>query len=394
VFDSQPPVPKTLWTRGFVAILCTQMAFNYCFSTFLLLPKFLSTQLGATASDIGHVNAVSGIVAVASVPFVGGFLDRVGRRPLMAAGAILVLMYALGWTAVDHIGPLVYGLQVLSGLAFMLAFSGASTLVADHAPPERLSQAIGVFGAANITMNALAPAVAEPIAESYGWRAAFALGAAFALLSLALSRTVREPVRPSTAHIARVNDFFATLSVARRLMPYVIAMASCGAAFGAVFTFYQPCVIAQGATHVSTFFVGFTLAAVATRVGLGSLADRFGRRRVALRAFMLYALVVLSMTQLAPSRLLGFGLAFGFAHGFFYPALNALALELTQPTERGRAMTLINGSFHLGNTASVLVFGWVAHSYGYTPVFVLAALVACVGLMTLYRAAPRAAITA
>jgi predicted MFS family arabinose efflux permease len=310
----------------------------------------------------------------------------------MAAGAVLMLIYSLAWLAVDRLGPLAFGLQVLSGLAFMFAFSGASTLSTDLAPEERLSQAIGIFGAANITMNAVAPAIAEPLAEHFGWPLTFALAAASSVLSLLLIRWVAEPVRERQPQAGAPSDLVAAISVGRRLWPYITAMASCGAAFGAVFAFYQPWVLAQGATQVSLFFVGFTLAAVSTRVGLGSIADRFGRRRVALRAFALYACVVLAMTQLTPARLLGFGLAFGFAHGFFYPALNALALECTGAAERGRAMTLINGSFHLGTTLSALGFGWVAHHYGYVPVFVLGALVAFAGLGVLYTTAHGSAV--
>lgn len=369
---------------AFLKVIFAQMSFNYGLSTYLLLPKYLSTELHAQASDLGLMSAVQGVVAVLAVPFVGGFLDRVGRRPLMAAGAGLLLVYSLAWLGIRELGPLMFGLQVLSGLGFMLTFSGASTLSTDLAPPERLSQAIGIFGAANITMNAVAPAIAEPLAQHFGWRAAFALAGASSVLSLVLMRMVSEPARERLPRAGAISDLVATFSVARRMWQYVTAMASCGAAFGAVFTFYQPWVLEQGAKNVSLFFVGFTLAAVSTRVGLGSIADRFGRRRVALRAFGLYALVVLAMTQLTPARLLGFGLAFGFAHGFFYPALNALALESTGAAERGRAMTLINGAFHLGTTLSALALGWVAHSFGYVPVFVFAALIAFFGLAVLY----------
>ncbi|MEY4576493.1 MAG: hypothetical protein RL701_1196, partial [Pseudomonadota bacterium] len=112
---------------------------------------------------------------------------------------------------------------------------------------------------------------------------------------------------------------------------------------------------------------------------------RYGRRRVALRAYSAYALVVLAMTQLTPDRLFVLGLALGCAHGLFYPALNALALEPTHAGERGRAMTLISGAFNLGNTLSVLVFGWVAHAYGYFSVFAAAALVTVAGSAALYR---------
>ena len=46
------------------------------------------------------------------------------------------------------------------------------------------------------------------------------------------------------------------------------------------------------------------------RVGLGGLADRFGRRRVALIAFVAYALVVGLMAHLRPGLLFVFGLGF------------------------------------------------------------------------------------
>jgi len=389
--SARTPQPR-MFGPAFLKVVLAQMSFNYGLSTYLLLPKYLSTEMDAHASDLGLMSAIQGIVAVLAVPFVGGFVDRVGRRPLMAAGALLMLVYSLAWLAVDRIGPLAFGLQVLSGLAFMFCFSGASTLSTDLAPEERLSQAIGIFGAANITMNAVAPAIAEPLAQHFGWQLAFALAAASSVLSLLLIRWVSEPVRERQPQGNATSDLAATVAVARRIWPYVTAMATCGAAFGAVFTFYQPWVLAQGAKQVSMFFVGFTLAAVSTRVGLGSIADRFGRRRVALRAFALYATVVLAMTQLTPGRLLGFGLAFGFAHGFFYPALNALALEGTTAAERGRAMTLVNGSFHLGTTVSALALGWVAHAYGYVPVFVLGALIAFAGLAVLYTTAQGSAV--
>ena len=90
----------------------------------------------------------------------------------MQVGAMLGTACALLWLLVDEIGPAAYALQVMSGLAFMLTFSASSTLVADEAPTAKLGQAIGIFGAANITMNALSPGIAEPLAARFGWSAA------------------------------------------------------------------------------------------------------------------------------------------------------------------------------------------------------------------------------
>jgi MFS family permease len=381
-------------TRDFVAVVVTQMVFNYALSTFLLLPKFLATELHGTASQIGHVGAVPGFTAALIVPFVGSALDHFGRRPLMRAGAALGAVCAMLWLFVDSIGPAVYLLQVLSGIAFMLSFSGSSTLVADAAPPERLGQAIGIFGAANISMNALSPALAEPLAAHFGWHSAFVVALLVFLVALTMSISVRESDRShfeTTAAPSGAQALGETRQVAAKLFPYMVAMVTCGAAYGAVFTFYQPLVLSQGAEHVSTFFIGFTISAVMTRLGLGGFADRVGRRRVAVWSLTAYVFMVLTMTQLTPALLFPLGFGFGISHGLFYPALSAYALEFTELRERGRAMTLMNGSFHLGTTSSVMCCGWVAEVYGYPQAFVLAALIAALGVCALRWDQPLAA---
>ncbi len=381
----------SLWTRPFLMVVVTQMTFGYSVSTFLLMPKYLSTVLGASASQIGRVGALPSFAAVVAAPFVGGWLDSVGRKPLIALGCTLGASCAATWLCVDHLGPLVYLLQLVNGLAFMITFNASGTLVTDQAPPERLGQAIGLFGAANMSMSAIAPAVAESLAARASWRAAFALAAVAALCALLMSRRILEAPRtrdPDAPRIPR-SSLAPSWQVARRLLPHSFAMISCGAAFGAVFTYYQPFVLAHGAKQVSGFFIGFTVAAMTTRLGLGSLPDRLGRRRVALGSFIFYACIVLAMTQITPARLLALGFLFGCAHGFFYPALNALCVEQTLPAQRGRVMTLVNGSFQLGNMSSVLAFGWVAERYGYPTVFVLASAVTWLGVGALCVEATR-----
>lgn len=390
----EPEPERPLFTRDFATVVLAQMVFGYAISTFLLLPKFLATELHGDAAQIGHVSAIPGLTAALIVPFVGSALDRFGRRPLMRAGALIGSACAIGWLFVEEIGVAAYALQVVSGVSFMFAFSGSSTLVADSAPPAKLGQAIGVFGAANISMNALSPAIAEPLATRFGWHAAFQLAAVAFIASFAASFAVREPPRPRLGAAASGTELATlpqTAQIARRLLPYLFAMFTCGAAFGAVFTFYQPFVIAQGAEHVSIFFAGFTTAAVMTRLGLGGVADRFGRRRIAFWALSAYTLMVLAMTQLTPELLVPLGFGFGLAHGFFFPALNAYALEFTARSERGRVMTLVNGTFHLGNTGSVLCCGWVAAEYGYPLAFVFAAAVAGLGVCALHWDQPLAA---
>src|SRR5262245_30503230 len=172
------------------------MAFGYASSMVVLLPKYLSTQLHATASDIGHVVAVTGLSAVLAIPFVGAAIDRFGRKPLVILGCVLTAIYAFGWLGVRELGWIMYALQALGGIAFMVAFNAAGTLVTDKAPPERLGQAIGIFGASNMVMSAVAPGVGELLAAAVGWHATFALSGVVALFALALAQRLEE-TRPA-----------------------------------------------------------------------------------------------------------------------------------------------------------------------------------------------------
>ena len=53
-----------------------QMAFGLCWSTFLLLPKYLTTELDATASQIGFVSAIPTFAGTLAVPIVGRRMRR------------------------------------------------------------------------------------------------------------------------------------------------------------------------------------------------------------------------------------------------------------------------------------------------------------------------------
>src|SRR5262249_16398605 len=109
----------TVWTKSFLTVVTAQMAFGYSGSTFLLLPKYLATKLGASASQIGHFPAISFFASVIAIPFVGGFIDRVGRKPLISIGCVLTAIYAGSWLFVDRLGLFVDAIQVIGGLAFM-----------------------------------------------------------------------------------------------------------------------------------------------------------------------------------------------------------------------------------------------------------------------------------
>lgn len=369
--------------RELGVVVSAQLAYGFCWSTFLLLPKFLTTELGASPSQIGLVSAIPSFAGALAVPFVGRMIDRVGRRPLILLGSAVAALQALAFIAVDQIGPLLYVLQLTYGLSFVIAFNAAATHAADLAPPARLTQVLGIFGASNVAMNAIAPAIGEPLASAWGWKPVFALASATGVCAFLLALRIRDVEEPPNSVEATPEKRRAKIAL------YVLSMSGVGAAFAVAFAFYQPFALSLGMHEVRGFFIGFASSVVVARVLLGSLPDRWGRRRSAVSALVLYALVEVAMSKLAPGTLELYGALLGLAHGFFYPAVNALAVEGCDRRERGTVMAYINGGFQVGYTLGVLAFGWLAEHVGFPPIFVLGGMVVAAAAVALARSAPR-----
>ncbi len=368
--QSQPP----LFTGRFVLLLVYQVIFGSGWSVFLLLPKFMTTELHATSSQIGATVAISGIGAVVGVPIVGPALARIGRKPMLQLGVAVTAVSSLAFIAVHEVSILLYALQFVQGLGFVFAFNAAGTLSADYAPPSRLSQGIGIFGASNIVTNALAPSIAEIISVSHGWTPVWIMSGSLLLLSLGLSAFLDEGQRERTATPPSLKDYEVLLDPVQARM--IIVSICVGATFCAMVTFHQPYALSLGIHELRSYFIGFTCAAVFVRVVFGSVGDRFGRQRVSIASLLLYACAATSLTALRPGSLWIFGVLQGTAHGVFYPVGNALVVQHATPAQRGLVLTAFNGGFHAGVSLGVFSFGQLAEAAGYPAVFAMAGVLA------------------
>ena len=106
------------------------------------------------------------------------------------------------------------------------------------APPEQLAKAIGYYGAANLAMNAVAPAVAEAVAERFGFTPVFALAAGSgAVAGFVLTRTLP---RGDPDHRAPGVGLYALVARPSSLYRMIAIGTLWGVAFSAMFVFHQP----------------------------------------------------------------------------------------------------------------------------------------------------------
>jgi MFS family permease len=369
-----------LLTPSFALLLLTTAIVGLSFSTYFLLPKFLAVELAADAATIGAVSAAALLSSVVFMPIVGVQVDRHGRRPFACAGALLLAASCAGMLFVDRVGALLWIVRVAQGAAFPLFYVSLSTIATDIAPRARVGQAIGLFGGIMIATNALGPALAEWGAARFSWNAVFAATVVAALVAAALAWILPDLHRPR----ARADATTMHTLVRRPGMLRVLVIAAlAGWSFSSMFTFHQPWALASGFEHVSLYLAGFAGAAMIMRVGLGGLADRLGRLQVARMSLLLYVVAPLSLIWLPTLGLLATGALLGISHGLFFPALNAVAVDLASDHERGKAMAAYNGAFNVGFASGSYLMGYLAIAAGYPAIFILATVVCAIAFALL-----------
>ena len=383
VSESEDPEPYSrgapaarLWTPAFVDLLISEALFGFSYALFVLLPKLLAVSYGATASQIGAVMAAFGVASLVTIPLIAPIVKRLDCRRTMVLGTFLLGAAAFGFTFIHGAGALAAVLRGAQGIAWSLTFAAGMSLVADVAPPVRLGQGIGLYGAVALATSALGPAVAEPLATRFGARPLFVLSAVVALAGAwfcrrlptgaapesaapvagpksgaARSRAVvigvsrgREPGRGGGVHLRGALRAQPRHRRRARILHRVHAHRAGGAHRG----------------HAPRRSAGPAQHGVRGRGRLRGGDDRDGDG--------------------GPEHLVPLGAAFGVVHGIVFPALMALVLGEAAREERPRLLAFANGAINLGITGLGAI-GAIADHVGYAAVF------AATGVLTTATAA-------
>jgi MFS family permease len=376
--DALPLAPAAA-RRVLARLLGTQFAFGLGVSAFLLLPKHLAEQ-GASGFMLGAITSAMSVSVVLATPLSAYLADRVHPARLARWGALVLGLSSLAFHLTPEPGMRMLALRAFQGLAFSLTLTGTAAFAANIAAPERLARTLGLFGAAMLATQAVAPMLLEPLTQRLGWSALYTAAACASCVAVAL--TLSFPVsRSPQKRAATLPEGSERSPVSRHLRPCLEASAVMGFAFGAVVAFAPALALERGASSISALFTGYTVLALGIRVFGGGLGDTWGHARTSLAALLVYAVVIVAFTKLEPGSLALLGAGLGLSHGLMFPSLNALVLSDTPPERRGGVQALFFGSFHFGVAASGVVLGALVPYLGYDGLFVVAgALVLLVGM--------------
>ena len=370
------------------------------FHTYLHLPGYLEG-LGADPFQMGLVIAIAHIVAIAVRPTVGRWVDNRGRRPVALGGGVLALISALAYLQIDRLGPALYALRVLHGVALGALFSVLFTIAADVVPAQRRAQGIAIFGISGMLPLALGGLMGDlllsgagpsPGPEAYAriFMAISTCAGLGLLASFPIPETRDPKVRPTRTYAAA-----ASAPELRSVWFIGLAFAFALAAF---FVFLKTYTIERGLSSLGEAFSWYAGVAIALRIFFGGLPERVGMKRVLFPALAASAagLLLLSLAGSAWEVDLAAALC-GAGHGFAFPIISALVVERARPEERGSAVSLFTALFDFGVLAGGPTLGWVVKNWSYGPMFAIAAAICAVASVIFWfwdREAPPAAAAA
>lgn len=369
----------SLLSRDFLLVCAA--TFLYFGSFYLLMPTLPQyvVRLGGSLSQIGVVMGTFTFAAVLVRPYLGRVADRRGRKILMLIGAggfsVLFSLYSF----VGDVSPL-YGLRVVHGLAHACFLAASSSYIADLAPADRRGEVLGIYGTSNVVAMALFPAAGTAIIARTG---SFELLFAVSMVSAGAACLAVFFLRDISA-AGQGTGQLSLLAVAKRRSVVVpsIALFTGATVYGATVTFLPVYAPQQGITNFGAFFTVYAAGTLLSRILVGKLSDRIGRRKVLIpfmalltaAAFMLVALNSFSL-------LLTISVCFGLGFGALMPTLNAMVVDGVLPRERGSALGFFTSFMDLGITAGAMGLGLVGEHLGYSVMFGLAGMIAFAGLV-------------
>ncbi len=371
-----------LLSRDFVRVILINTFFHLNFTSFFLLPLFIKS-LGGDEAEIGIVMGVAGIASIVVIPFTGSLIDRFGRKPFLLYGNLIMTIVALLFANLNTLNiPAFILLRIIQGFGFAFTFVSAQTIVIDIVPESRRAEGLGFFGVFTMGTHALGPAIGEIIQSKFGFSTLFLCAVIFSIIAIFLSRSIKE----TGVRGEKFTNPFVFLMNSQNLYGTLFTTIICGGGFASVLVFITTYMQKLSLKPVSAFFLSYTISAILTRIFLGQLADRYERSWIIIPSMLLYGMSILCLIFTKNMFLLVLDAAiFGIAHGFIYPAMGAMVVDISGDA-RGKGLSFYSGSFSLGFTLSSIISGFITKHFGYTSMFVCSGLVVFFGMLFFYFA--------
>lgn len=377
--------PRQIW------LLTVAHAVNEFYSVALppILP-FLVVGFDITYAQAGGLVTVYYLVYSAFQLPAGVLADRVGKRPVLSGGMVVLAAGILvAGIAPDY--PTLLVSQALAGVGGATYHPAGLSSIADLESGGTEGRAMGIHGLGGVAGTALAPALIGGLAAAFDWRVALTTAAVVGVVYAAVFQlsfdeppTTPETSAPEKSGLAGAAASLLSVPRAPWVAGLLVANFVLAVELGATRTFttaYAFVRVAESASLANGVFFAMLVGGGVSSIGAGHLADVADRTLLGAGTFVLTA-GLLVVTHLLPPNALLLGLWFFVLGAAMYstiPVMNALIAAYAERRFSGGLFGLTVTASALGNATGAFAFGVVAGEIGVVLTFPAVAAVSVLG---------------
>lgn len=384
--------------------------------------------IGFPAMYAGIVGAAFSVSAGIGRILSGPFVDAHGRMIVSIAGSCMLVVGTAAPLFLDGMAPLVVA-RVVQGIGFSSVATATATAAVDVLPESRLGEGVGYYGLAQSFAFAVGPALAlflvslEPSSSMFaGISVSAALALVFSLLvryerdprhlpqkaayllrfqkgevpyikssdlrgDLAQDRNCCEPCGESDCvgadegaaageKAARLRSFwrrFLDSSFDKHALPGAIPMFVLSPVYGFAIFFLGLYGGSIGIGNPGLFFTVAAVTMVVSRAASGRFMDNtppFYLYTVATACGIIAYLMVMGASEWIPLYYLA-GIPYGVSIGLALPVLSTVAVGNTEAKHWGVANAMVGVAMDVGIGISIIVWGALSDSFGFTVTLLL-----------------------
>lgn len=348
----------TIYTFQFGLVCLSSFLFSASFNMLIPeLPAYLSAMGGAEYK--GLIIALFTLTAGISRPFSGKLTDTIGRIPVMAVGSIVCFLCGFLYPLLTTVAGFLF-LRLIHGFSTGFKPTATAAYVADIVPAGKWGEAMGVHGVCFSTGLAIGPAIGSTITDHYSINILFYCSSLFALLSIVILANMKETLpnkqrfHPTHLKINRKDI------IEWKVMPAVIIIFLSYISYGAILTVISDWSAYLGTSNKGLFFMVFTLTSLLIRFVAGKASDNYGRPLILKISLVLLSMAMAGIALANSSLTLMLASAlYGIATGMLSPTATAWTVDLSEPTQRGKAMATMYIALEAGIGLGALLAGWL-----------------------------------
>ncbi|MEC2323505.1 MFS transporter [Lederbergia lenta] len=332
------------------------------------IPLFVE-KLGGNDQLIGIVVGIFTFSALLLRPYAGRALELKGRRFVFLTG-LGIFVLSIGSFGFAKSLLFLFMMRIIQGIGWGFSTTASGTIATDLIPAKRRGEGMGYYGLSGNLALAFGPTLGLALVGVITFTQLFLISSLLGLVALLLSSKIHyKKVEKQTVPLKKW-DFYEKSALPPSLLLLFITVT-----FGGIAAFLPIYSAQKGINGIHWYFLLYAIALMLSRTFAGKIYDQRGHKAVFLPGALLILVSMILLSWLPNSTILYVAaILYGFGFGTVQPALQAWSVKDVAANRRGMANATFFSFFDLGVGIGAILFGQIAHWFGYGAIYSVAAL--------------------